>query len=1673
MPPVVLAVAAYFAVSTAMATFIIVSAVVTLASVAYSAYMMASMEKPKQADAVSRQQTVRSSVQPHRVIYGEVMTGGVLVYAQSHSVDPITGVESDQVNKYISLVVAFAGHEVDEIKEVWLNDKLSTDVAFIKHVPYKPAEGYYGFESSEEGAPLVFIETRPAVAAHDESYLNVTKYTGTPDQEADPFLLTLPPKPTNVISRFPESGLNNLTVYANDEDDYYGTYSGVGMCVFSIRVTATNVSGDTFHWVQTKYIGDGTVEETASGDAVMTGSAQVLADGVAIAFVVPTGHSIGQTWEVRAFDGAPWTADCRLRGRAYVVVTMEKNDTAFPNGLPNIRALIRGNNQIYDPTGGSIIETQFARNTPAYKLDGSQVTSGVPRYETGKYGQAIMLEEGTTNLLTRSNMDTLTDWSASNGGTHSLETVSPGGAFPAGATACIKTVSAVGSPCYEWQAKTLLLSTVYTLQAWVYIPSSVLAGHARFQIFYDNAGWNGLTGGGLTITERDQWVFKTLTFTSHATYATHIIGVGGTGLAATQETMYRCKMQLEQKAYATSYMATTTTSASRTIEGCTLPAGLLSNTEGAVACWVKPDNIVVGRHHGILHNGSFGATGFYFWITSTTLQCIIGNGTTGVACNVPNLTNGEHHVAVTYTPTTVVIYVDGVGTTFTGTFAPTFPGVLALGGNAVADRMLNGLMDDLRIYNNRAPSASEIYSLYAATSPRPVAPDVYQLTFNGLLQGSVGYSNNWALCVRDYLTKPYGLNSPAEDINDTIAVAAKNLSDELVTLADGTTQARYTLNGSFTLDKTPTAIMNEMLAAAYGAITWTQGQYRILPAAYYAPDMTFHGMNPDVPGLTESDLRGAIKVRPLPSMKDRFNTVKGTYISPETWQPVDFPKVGNALYLSEDNDIELIKDIQLTYVTDPVRAQRIAKIMLEKNRQGIIVEFPAKWSAFPLAVGDNVPITVANLGWSQKIFTVRDWKMNTNGGIDLTLQEDAVGCYSWNSGEETTVDLAPNTLLPDPRDVATPLSLAAGIRSYNTNADTVSRVDIYATWEQGDARAVRYQVQYQDVSGAWFSLPDTIDTVAVISGLNQGAYNIRVRSINAIGAPSEWTSVSQNVPLPTNLTADVTGFAATFAANIVNLSWNLNDALSIASYEIRQGAVWETASVVRTGEKSARYNFRPTGQGAITYLIKAVDSVGNYSENAASANVTIPAAAAPTAIVGTGVLFGIDLLVTYANTLDIDYCEIWAATTNNRASAVQIGITRNGKFAHEGLGNAATRYYWARTMNVFQENSAWYPVSATAGVSASTIASPSDVIKLLNNQVDNTALTAYLAGVGSFSDLVDTFTPAALAGVGGAGVFATKGQMLIAADKQIQLKAGDADVSAQIDILDTAIGLKLNKTGTVGAGMLISEQVDGSSLIQLWSDKLQVCMPDGTGVKAFLTTGTIGGTPTVGISGDMVLDGAFTARMVGTNELIANTANIANGIITAANIANATITDAQIANATITSAKIASLSATLVNAVAINANSITAGTLTGRTLQTASSGQRFVVDVSTNNGQFYDSGGTLRLSLGGYTSANGYSHFYVNANTALGHKSIELHGKADLRNGLTLYSGGQYNNLALFTEAASADILLTCATQLISTVAFPLSGAIKCTKDPSTNDEDVWFYGTKGGTTKWWKISMT
>ena len=262
-------------------------------------------------------------------------------------------------------------------------------------------------------------------------------------------------------------------------------------------------------------------------------------------------------------------------------------------------------------------------------------------------------------------------------------------------------------------------------------------------------------------------------------------------------------------------------------------------------------------------------------------------------------------------------------------------------------------------------------------------------------------------------------------------------------------QTRYTVNGVLSTAQGRGENLAAIEQAMAGFCVWSQGAWHIHAGAYSAPTVT----------LTDADLAdsGEIITTARVARAQLFNAVKGTYADPlNNWQPTDYPPVTNSTYESEDGGERLETDLTLALVTDAWRAQRIAKIELERHRQSLLHVASYKLSAYRITPGDIIGRTSSRYGWSGKPFRVIDRQFSATTGVRLTLKEEASGVYDWNLGEATRVDLAPNSSLPSPfQSVAMPaLTLAAGTDVALLNADGSYTRRLTMSWSAIVERAV-------------------------------------------------------------------------------------------------------------------------------------------------------------------------------------------------------------------------------------------------------------------------------------------------------------------------------------------------------------------------------------------------------------------------------------------------------------------------------------------------------------------------------------------------------------------------------------------------------------------------------------------
>jgi hypothetical protein len=465
---------------------------------------------------------------------------------------------------------------------------------------------------------------------------------------------------------------------------------------------------------------------------------------------------------------------------------------------------------------------------------------------------------------------------------------------------------------------------------------------------------------------------------------------------------------------------------------------------------------------------------------------------------------------------------------------------------------------------------------------------------------TTAYSANPALIIADFLKDTaYGLGVPSGEIDETALIAAANICDESIPLDAGGTENRYEAHGSFDSVETPEAILNKLVTSMAGKLLLTNGYWVILAGAYRTPTIT----------LDEDDLRAGIRVQTLQSKNQQFNSIRGVFAAPENlYQPTDFPAIKSATYIAEDSGLETWKDITLPFTTSVTMAQRLAKIDLLRSRQQIGLTYPAKLTAFDVQVGDVIYINNTRLGWSSKPFEVvsNTIVLNEEGGalligFDLELRETATNVYDWDASEEQPFDAAPNTNLPDVRNVIAPgIAASDELRVENETLITTMLVTVTG----GGVFRDRYEVEAKlSTDSVFTNLGQASGNQFEFANVTDGAtYNIRARTISTLGVASPYSTLTHVIVGKTAPPSDVTGFSVNIIEGDAHLSWVPVPDLDLSHYRIRyspliSGATYSNAvDMVEKVSRPAASIVVPALTG--TYMIKAYDKLGIPSQNA-------------------------------------------------------------------------------------------------------------------------------------------------------------------------------------------------------------------------------------------------------------------------------------------------------------------------------------------------------------------------------------------------------------------------------------------------------------------------------------------
>lgn len=470
-------------------------------------------------------------------------------------------------------------------------------------------------------------------------------------------------------------------------------------------------------------------------------------------------------------------------------------------------------------------------------------------------------------------------------------------------------------------------------------------------------------------------------------------------------------------------------------------------------------------------------------------------------------------------------------------------------------------------------------------------------------------SSNAALVIRDYIRSAYGLDDTSTD--DTYFAAAANDCDDDIPLAAGGTQKRYTINGVVRSDVTIGQTLQDLVKSCNGALFYGGGDWKLKVGVYSA----------SVKSFTLDNLRSGISLPTKASRRDNYNSITGKFVHAEAdYVEADFPAVTSSTFLAEDNNIENPLDVSFTFLTDPYRAQRVAKQMLFRSREQMTFVADFDLTALGVEVGDIVDLTISEYGWTNKEFEVGSWSLTRGDSgairISMTLRETSSAAFDWDAEESELA--ANNTNMPAINEVPEiGVSLSQEYRAINQNVTNAMVIYVTSTsFEQIDFVRIRYKktsdTSYKNLgqgrlpSGAQDIARFEINDIEVPQ-IDESAinYTVKVTPVNAFGFSGTEVTATINMTADSTPPAAPTNFDHLLSGGTLFMHWDAVADLDLSHYSLwyssNSSSSFGDASVQRVIYKIARPATSVTYPAlAGKFFLTAIDKTGNESYTAAS-----------------------------------------------------------------------------------------------------------------------------------------------------------------------------------------------------------------------------------------------------------------------------------------------------------------------------------------------------------------------------------------------------------------------------------------------------------------------------------------
>ena len=486
---------------------------------------------------------------------------------------------------------------------------------------------------------------------------------------------------------------------------------------------------------------------------------------------------------------------------------------------------------------------------------------------------------------------------------------------------------------------------------------------------------------------------------------------------------------------------------------------------------------------------------------------------------------------------------------------------------------------------------------------------------SNLSEQTASFSTNPAFCLLDYLrNERYGKGIATSEIDLQSFYDASQVCVTQVTPYSGGSDINiFDTNAVIDTSKKLLENVRELLKGCRGYLPYTKGKYNLIIETTGSASIT----------ITEDDIIGGYNLQ-TPTKNEKYNRVIVSYVNPDRNFQVDevqFPPIDDSGLPSADRHATMKTDdggflLEGRFefgkvITNTYQAEEMAEVILRRTRDALRLSINVSFSAYDLAIGDIVNITHSSIGFSAKAFRVLAIKFNPDYTLGLDLVEHQDAHYTWATKTQATA--IPSTNLPNPFVVQPPASVTLSDQLIEYNDGTCIVAMDVSIGASPDSFIDFYQVEYKLRTDSDFIIYAQGSGLnhRVLNVIDQQTYDVRVKAVSTLGVSSTYVSAQRTIVGAIEPPSDVTDFSCNILGQEAHLGWEQISDLDLAFYNLRFSeatdgtADWQNSvALVEKVSRPATSISVPARSG--TYLIKAVDKLGNFSSNATAiiSNVT-------------------------------------------------------------------------------------------------------------------------------------------------------------------------------------------------------------------------------------------------------------------------------------------------------------------------------------------------------------------------------------------------------------------------------------------------------------------------------------